>query len=1290
MTPEDPRQPERLVELRAWASEHGVVNQAAGNMIIVHGGVNRHQHHHQHFHSGGQEDERTTTPSSVDECPYPGLRAFDWADSDWFFGREALVGRLVSRLEACLADHRPLAVVAPSGAGKSSLLRAGLLPALANGKLPGSADWPRLLLTPTADPLAALASALHELTGAEEEHVLAAMADGGNGTLASLIRERLVIPPGGRLVLVVDQLEELFTLCRVDAVRHRFVDALAELTGTGTPVAVAVYGLRADAYGDCATFPHLRDALVNRQVIVGPMTEGEVRKAMIRPAELGRLKLAPGLVDVILNDLRGTARRDEDAYETGRLPLLAHALRATWHQRRDDTLTVGSYGDTGGIDGAVQATAEDEFGKLPPDSHRAARQMFLGLVRMGENGEVTRRRRTRADLLLATSDQELVPGLVKQFTDARLLTLGVERGEPTVEVTHEALLWAWRRLRDWIAEAGSGALTRQKLEETAVAWQHGDRKDVTVLYRGPQLESARSWAAVAGPEHLNPLLTDFLAASQRHHRRSQLLRRGAVAVITVLALLASGLAAFAFDQSDKAVQQRNNAIFDRVTAEADRQRDTNSALAAQLDLVAYRMRPTAELRTRLTQTAGAVLPTPLPGRQHGIVHSVSFGKGGALAVGTDELRVWNASDPRRPALLGTARSSGKGARVAAAYNERGDLMALGTGGGKIRIVDSSDARHPVALSAWLPVASGSVSYLRFSPDGRTLALVTSEQADGVTTGIVQLWSVADPRSPRRLSTVLSARGQSVSSVAFNPMGTTLAVGGGTAPGSDRSHLLRLWDITDPARPAALGGDLGGHTGIVNQVAFSPLSDLLASAGGDSKVFIWDVSKPRRPKQVRQLFLSSPADSVAFSPDARFLASGEDSGDVYLWNAGTPDSTRVIGPALRGHTTTVTSLAFDPTSRTLASGSGDGKVVLWHLPDTLAMTDSGVSDQALALSGDGRLLAAASGGVVSLWDVSDPRRLTRVGTLPRFSSNVNALAFRPGASGAAAVLATGDASGAVRLWDVSAPARPEETGEVPRALTKPVGGLAFDAEGHTLVASGMQLRGGYAGGLRAWNTVDPARPTALDSSALSEMQTPIRAIAAAPGGEYVYTSGFVGGTLDVWRTGDGAAPSLAGQTNSGQITMVLTADPRGGLVATGSGESKVRLWDVSDPARPDALGNPLAAGGITTGLAFSPDGKLLAGGTGIGQIRLWNTSTPAHPTAYGLPVTGHNGSIAALLFSPRDGLLITGGDDGTVRLWQTDPAGARTMICTATRTAMTRTVWKEYVSPDLAYDPPCDA
>ncbi|QNP70063.1 hypothetical protein IAG44_11790 [Streptomyces roseirectus] len=1308
------RQGEVALTLTAWASGDGTLLQA-GRDIVVH-------------HYGDGTTAHDDSLSAVDECPYPGLKAFDRESARWFFGRRRLVAELGRTLARCLDEGTPAAVVAPSGAGKSSLLRAGLLPALASGRmLPGAQYWPHLLLRPTEDPVGQLAEACARLaTGgpgaadtedadADEAAValgvegarapgtapdprLAARAatfrealDHGPATFRELLRTTLELPPGSRLVIVVDQLEDLFTQCDDEDARARFVDALAALT----PLALVVHGLRADRYGDCAPYPHLRAALRN-DVIVGAMTEDEVREAIEGPVTRVRgLTIDPQLADVIVRDLRAGARRRPDAYPPGRLPFLSQALHSTWQQRTGDRMTVAAYRAAGGIDMAVHNAAQSVYERLTDPQKQVARTLFTGLVRVDERGETTIRRRTRRELLLEPRDPAEVPFVVEEFTRARLLTQdGTRRGEETVEITHEALLRSWKTLDEWIAPRKEGTLVRQEVWEAAARWSDSGRRDKDALLRGARLELARSWTAVADPADVTPLAADFLRASGTHQRRGRGLRRGAVAVVSVLALTASALAVYALDRGREAVEQRDEAIFNRVTAEADRLRATDSALAAQLDLTAYGMRPTDALRTRLLTASGAVLPQTLPDR-FGLVHSVAFGPGGRLLTAAStpadtlgRLRAWHVPRTAAPTPAGPPTRAGTktGGIQPVVHDARNKLVIWGSSDGLLRVLDASDPARPQPLSAPVRVSAGTVGSLALSADGRTLAVGLTTSGFGKPgtpaqlMGDVQLWSLADPRRPRRLSTPLSVRGQGVNSVALTPDGKVLVVGGGTAQGATGAALLKLWDVTDPARPKPLPDPARGHGLVVNQVAVSPDGRTLATASSDYRVLLWDLTRPARLPQVNQLMLRAAVNTVAFSPDGQLLATGDTSGGVHLWNVRAPARARLISPALRGHSGLVSALAFGPDSRTVVSGGADGLVRVWRLPPALLIGDEVL---ALAASPDGRRIAVATGNRVTLWDVSVPDRFVRLGELPPLAGAVNTLAFRPGRQ---PVLATGEFTGEVRLWDVSSPARPVALAPPLAGPGHPVSAVAFSADGDTLAVAYLEIRNRYAGGLRAWNTANPARPTALGGD-LGGLTLPVRALAAGPTGGKVYSGDMIG-LLRAWRTGRGTVPVMTGYAIAPQVVFAVALSRDGRLLSTAGGDSRIHLWDVSGSGAPREAGGALTAGAMLHSVDFSPDGTLLASGDAGGEIRLWNTTDPAHTGLYGDPVTGHVGTVSGLRFLPNSALVSTGGD-GTVRLWQTDMGRARALVCAASRTAMTKEAWREHVSADLPYAPPCE-
>lgn len=318
--------------MEAYASDSGPIYLAAGSQHVAGRDL------HLHYWDGTHRVDRTRPGTGTgDDCPYPGLSAFGVEQAAWYFGRDPLRARLTARLDACLREGGALAVVASSGAGKSSLLRAGLVPDLAAGALPGSRRWPSLVFTPTADPMRALATHLAALTDGDPEQTAADLRSAPD-EVAARLRTALAARRAGRLVVVVDQAEELFTLVADAEVRRRFTTALDRLARAGGP-ALVVYGLRADFYARCADLGPLRTALEQRQVLVGPMTGTQLREAVLFPARAVGLEVEDGLVELLLADLAVPAGGDGD-HDAGLLPHLAHALRLTWQRRHGNRMSV--------------------------------------------------------------------------------------------------------------------------------------------------------------------------------------------------------------------------------------------------------------------------------------------------------------------------------------------------------------------------------------------------------------------------------------------------------------------------------------------------------------------------------------------------------------------------------------------------------------------------------------------------------------------------------------------------------------------------------------------------------------------------------------------------------------------------------------------------------------------------------------------------------------------------------------------------------------------------------------
>jgi CHASE3 domain sensor protein len=439
-----------------------------------------------------------------DAAPYRGLLAFGEEDARFFFGRDREVQRLLEKLKS----SRFVAVLGPSGSGKSSLVRAGLVPELRAGALTDGEQWQVLGLRPGAAPLTALAA---QLTALQPRQAMQATLDelGRDSRTLHLSVELALAdrPRDQRVLVVVDQLEEVFTLCRDECERGQLLSTLAYAASVPGGRTVVVVALRADFYVRCADYPDLAQLISARQMLVGPMGADELRQAIQEPARRVGLELEEGLSDTILADVSA---------QPGALPLLEHALLELWERRRGGMLTLEGYREAGGVWEALARRADNVFDQLTADRQQLARRTLLRLTQPGEGTEDTRRRATRAELTPA-GDSDNFDEVLERLVDARLLTTGRdETGLEIVDVSHEALIRGWPRLRGWIDADRAGLLVHRRLTDAAQQWENLNREPGS-LYRGARLAAGHEWAT-DHIDDLSQLEHDFLIASHANER----------------------------------------------------------------------------------------------------------------------------------------------------------------------------------------------------------------------------------------------------------------------------------------------------------------------------------------------------------------------------------------------------------------------------------------------------------------------------------------------------------------------------------------------------------------------------------------------------------------------------------------------------------------------------------------------------------------------------------------------------------------------------------------------------
>ena len=1152
--------------------------------------------------------------------PYRGLESYGVRDAAWFVGREAFVDQLQSDVADLLAEEvgpRLLTLVGASGTGKSSLLRAGLMARLAmEGVTP-------VLLAPGGEPQRSLSTALARFR-----------------------------PDTRKRLIVVDQLEEVFAERVSDAARQEFLTSLVELARE--PATVVVAALRADFYGHAVGEPTLLPLLSRHQVLVGPMDEESLRRVVVEPARRAGATVEPELVELIMRDLMPRGGPPE----ASALPMMSHALLATWKHARNARLGVSDYVAVGGVAGAVQRTAEQVYGSLDEEGKRTARWLFSQLVNVDEEGVVTRRRIENADL----DGGDALPAVVEAFVAGRILSAT----DHTLEISHEVLLTAWPRLREWLAADRDVLRLRRRVGVAAAAWDEGGRDEAGLL-RGGLLELAKPLAESSSPG-LTALERTFVAESLAHadeqeraRRRRRLGLRSLFAIVAVLALVATLLSIYlvrAIGESDEeklaAENARNQALSRQLAARADELRETSPALGMQLALAAYELAPTVEARSQLLGVTGETLVSRLTGPEGTLRAAVSPDGTVLASAGSDGVvRLWSEPGDSAPELLAEIEATEGGELYAAAFSPDGRLLATAGSAGVVTVIDVRDPSAPATWAEPLTGPESAVHSLAFAPDGETL------YAGAGDPGLFR-WVLGEGEDVESLNAVSAPFDGPVHAVAVS---TTGLVATGSADG-----FVRVWRERRAALQPQYKLSVGPPTNFVLSVAFSPDGQMIAAGTKDKRVRVWSTGAGRLVTDRLDGF-TSWVNSVAFSDDGESLAAGASGGAVRIWTTDTWQQRQELdGPA------NFTSAEFTPSGDRLVTGAVDGTTRIYRLggPQLPPFGDN-IWGLAAPESGDVIYVGVGSSDpqVVPV-DVSDPLA-PEVGRPLLGPESAGALDGVVGVSPDGSLVAAGTATGEVVLWGVDA-----EGNASPFDVLEPadelIEGIAFAADGSSFAASSDD-------GSTTVYSLEDGRPSEV---AVLEIDSLAMGVALSPDGSMAAVGG-ADNLVHLWRL-DGPAPERTARLSGfGNYVPSTAFSPDGRRLAAGSADGTVRVWEVTSATSPDPLGEPLVGPTDTVfGLDFDASGDRLAAASSDGSVWLWSLGADGGRAYARLEAV--EGGLYQTLFRPS-GRVFAGGAAGQVTSWLTEVEGAEKLVCAVAGTPITEQEWEQFV-PGTGYDPPC--
>lgn len=1177
-------------------------------------------------------------------CPFKGLAAFESSDAEFFCGRDRVVSELIARL----AEWPLVGILGPSGIGKSSLLRAGVLPALRAGALPGSTQWRQVLLRPGKHPADELDRALR---GRVDDAV------------ARLRR-------GERLVVAIDQLEELFTVCEAEGERREFLETLVAAAADHERRVLLLCTLRADFYGRLSAYPLFAELLTRSHALVGPMDRHELREVIERPAARAGLEVEDRLVEVLV---------DEVADEPGSLPLLSTTLLELWQARDGRVLRLLDYRATGGVRSGVARLAEAAYRRLSASEQRVARDLLLRLADIGE-GAPERRLVPLAEIRALTGAERVLGAL----TDARLLTVGAG----TVELSHEALLREWPRYRGWLEEDRVGRQLQAHLRIAAREWDARGR-DPADLYRGARLAAALEFR-VAHPDRIDRTERQFIDVSQleaereagrqrAQNRRLRALLVGA-GVLLILAVVAGVIAVI--DQQQASSDAR--LALAEAHAALGRQLGADAQSEPRLDVAALLAREAVAL-DRSPQSEGTLLATLLRSPAVLGTYALPTNSTPHVAVSPDG-RTLAVSD----SVAGSVRFYDARTRVQRTrllHDFAGDQPPVYSADGSLLVysanpfLDVRDTRT-LALRARLAIGPPYDQELAadvpggstlLAPDGRTVyyAYWLMNAAGRPTQAYLARWALP---SGRALGTVRLGAGPLLATRLVDGGARLIVVTTRETATYDASTLRRVHAVA--IRPAPL---------LPTAAAISPGGSAVAIGSQSGSVAFVDAATGFS-RAARHGHLAAVASAV-YAPDGRTAMTVGDDGRVIVWNAlSGRQETALVGPA--GH---VQDAQVSPDGSTLYTAGVGGVLLAWDLTGLrgfghsarisadLPCCDS-VSPPGppLAVSPDGTEFAVSTGpSTVGLFSTRTLGR-ERTFRISPLGDPITALAWAPGSG----MLAVGAHDGVVQLWRANGAPRMVRslTGlEAVPGQSEAIESLAFSPDGQLLVASdksegnaightlispiAMMATWDVSTGAMAYAPAELGAGTGMDGSDV---------VAFSHDGKLLAASLLTGG-VRVFDSASGRVVQTLG--DPGNETVSLAFAPRGAVLAAGTYSGTVELWD---PVTGKRLASSLLADSQPiTSVAFAPDGTRFAtAGQDDGTVKVWFTNTLEQE---GPRLAADSNASAAAAFEPGDGTLLAVDDGGGAFSWPMSLSAWERRACSLAARNLTRAEWAQFVA-----------